>query len=161
MCLIKKISEKFSLTKTEAAVFLFLGIALIIGSGYRYFTGNIKKGSLRESDSLLVAAGISEDEASAKKDNDYKAEVLDFSNKEWDHQKILPEENSININTAGMKELLMLPGVGEKTAKSILDYRAKNGNIVNVNDLIEVKGIGEAKLDKIKKYIYIEQNNSK
>lgn len=55
----------------------------------------------------------------------------------------------VNINTADAKALdTALVGVGAKTAKAIVDYRAKNGQFKSVDDLLKVKGIGPALLEK-------------
>jgi competence protein ComEA len=55
----------------------------------------------------------------------------------------------VNINTADAKSLdAALAGIGAKTAKSIVDYRAKNGQFKSVDDLLKVKGIGPALLEK-------------
>ena len=58
----------------------------------------------------------------------------------------------VNINTASKKELDALPGIGEKLAQRIIDYRSANGPFQSVDDLIKVKGIGEKTLEKIKPY---------
>ena len=62
----------------------------------------------------------------------------------------------ISINSASVKELETLPGIGGKTAKKIVSFRKKNGNFHSINDLTKVSGIGKKKLEKIKKYIFIE-----
>ncbi len=48
----------------------------------------------------------------------------------------------ININTATADELTQLKGVGEKIAKSIVQYREEHGLFKNVADLEQIKGIG-------------------
>jgi competence protein ComEA len=55
-----------------------------------------------------------------------------------------------------LDELISLPGIGDKTAKAIIAYREKNKRFRNISELLKVKGIGESKLNKIKKYIYID-----
>lgn len=56
----------------------------------------------------------------------------------------------ININTATAEELTALDGIGEKTAENIIEYREKNNGFLDVEELMEVSGIGEAKFNKIK-----------
>lgn len=59
----------------------------------------------------------------------------------------------ISINLATIDELCSLPGIKEKTAQKIIDYRLNNGMFQNINDLMNVKSIGEKKFNKIKAYI--------
>jgi len=55
----------------------------------------------------------------------------------------------ININTATVKELMTLAGIGESKAKSIVEYREKNGLFKSVEDLLKVSGIKRGTLNKI------------
>lgn len=59
----------------------------------------------------------------------------------------------ININTADVKQLTQITGIGPKTAQKIIDYRKKNGKFKSMDDLLNVKGIGEKTLKKIRSQI--------
>ncbi|MCK4696222.1 MAG: ComEA family DNA-binding protein [Candidatus Cloacimonetes bacterium] len=61
----------------------------------------------------------------------------------------------ININTASLSELISLPGIGEKRAQKIIEYREKIGGFKNTEDIMKVKGIGEGIYTKIKDIIEI------
>lgn len=54
-----------------------------------------------------------------------------------------PAPAPVNINTATAAELESLPGIGAATATRILEYRQKNGPFKKVEDLMNVRGIGE------------------
>ena len=65
--------------------------------------------------------------------------------------KISAEQiNQISINTADLNTLLQIPKIGEKTAQAIIDYRNQYGLFKTLEDLMKVKGIGQAKFDFIK-----------
>ena len=57
--------------------------------------------------------------------------------------------NKININTAGLDDLMTLKGIGEVKAQAIIDYRTQYGNFSTVYDLTLVSGIGEKTLENI------------
>ncbi len=61
----------------------------------------------------------------------------------------------IDINRAESWLLDALPGIGEVTAQAIVDYRNENGPFKTIENLLNVKGIGQGTLDKIKDYITV------
>lgn len=60
-----------------------------------------------------------------------------------------------NLNTATLEQLDEIPGIGASKAKAILDYRLKKGRFNRIEELIEVKGIGEKMLEKLKAFLYV------
>lgn len=58
-----------------------------------------------------------------------------------------PTRVLVNVNTATAEELETLTGIGPSLAQAILDYRAEHGAFETAEDLLNVKGIGEAKLE--------------
>lgn len=64
--------------------------------------------------------------------------------------KTAPAIAPVNLNTATQAQLESLPGVGAKAAERILEYRQKNGQFKKVEDLMNVKGIGEKSFLKLK-----------
>ena len=64
-------------------------------------------------------------------------------------------DGQVNINSASAKDLEKLNGVGPAIAKRIVEYRNKNGNFSSPEDLLKVKGIGKAKLEKMRGQISI------
>lgn len=163
----KKLSYKLNITLTEFRVILFMLFVLIAGfilkqlklqdeitpykefdyslqdSLFDYYTN--KDTSLRNIDF-------------ADNDVDYKREVLDFNTRNFEitEPKVLPADRSIDINKAGIQLLKTLPGIGEKTAQNIISLREKRGRFRNISELLDVKGIGNSKFNKIKKFIFID-----
>jgi len=63
----------------------------------------------------------------------------------------------LDINKVMEDDLLLISGIGEVTAKKILDLRIKLGQFRNIEQLMEIKGIKEKKLAKFRKYLYVEK----
>jgi competence protein ComEA len=63
----------------------------------------------------------------------------------------------VNLNTATQAQLETLPGIGAKVAERILEHRQKNGNFKKVEDLMNVKGIGEKAFLKLKPLLTVAQ----
>lgn len=61
----------------------------------------------------------------------------------------------LNVNTASAAELEELPGIGPSTAARIVEYRQKNGSFKKVEDLMNIRGIGEKSFLKLKPLITV------
>ena len=167
--MLKKLSVLLGLTEVEIKVLLFLLAVFILGFGYKTLIHNSdrtngKKFDYSKEDSIFFLTGDEIDSVKtySPEENsvDYKREVLDFneSNFTVSNDDQTPEERSIDINSAKLEDLILLPGIGEKTAERILKEREKRNGFKTLKDLLEVKGIGEIKFNKIEKYLFIDQN---
>ena len=165
----EKFSKKFGFTQIEIKVILFLVVSFIIGFGIKTYKGNSKEEitayNYSKEDSLFSHYRKNaeqnlekEKEKRNTKKFDSKAEVLDFKSDGFTENKkpALPAEKSIDINTADVKTLVGLPGIGEKTAQKMIDLRAERGKFNSLEELMDVKGIGKSKFTKIKKFLYIK-----
>lgn len=70
-----------------------------------------------------------------------------------------PEEASdgkVNLNTAGLEELMTLKGIGETRAKAIIEYRAQNGSFTKTEDIMQIPGIKEGIFSRIRDQITVD-----
>lgn len=65
------------------------------------------------------------------------------------------ETDKINLNTATLEELETLEGLGPTKAKAIIQYRGEHGGFRSVDELLQVSGIGERTLERIKAKIFV------
>ena len=163
--MIERISKKIGFTPTEIKVILFFVAVFIVGYFYsEFFKNEIETEYVEydysQQDSLFNHYSNTEesDELTLKNNLEIKCEVLELSSTDFSRFEELPPllEKSININTAGIEELERLPGIGEKTARKIIALRNNRGAFGKLEELLDVKGIGEVKFNKIKKFLYIE-----
>jgi competence ComEA-like helix-hairpin-helix protein len=164
---IEKFSRKIGFTQTEVTIILFVLATFLIGLVVTYIKESKEKSSCLEfdytvEDSLFnMAVGpIEMDDSTSnselKKTVASKNEVLDFGSdkkKETVKRKVEILPNGFDINHATVAQLSTIPGIGKNTAQCIVDYRTKNGDFTRVEQLLHVKGIGKAKLVKLKKII--------
>ena len=66
-----------------------------------------------------------------------------------------PSSAPVNINTATVAQLETLPGIGARTAQAIVDQRQKSGGFKKVEELMNVKGIGEKSFLKLKPMVTV------
>lgn len=86
------------------------------------------------------------------KESSLSSECLNEKTAEQDQTEFL----YININIAGIDELMMLDGIGEVTAEKIIEYRLNNGYFKNIEEIMNVNGIGEKTFFNIREHIYVE-----
>ena len=66
-----------------------------------------------------------------------------------------PPVHPVNLNSASSAELQLVPGIGPSTADKILQMRKSYGAYKSVDDLLAIKGIGQKRLDKMRKYLTV------
>lgn len=66
-----------------------------------------------------------------------------------------PMTGVVNLNTADLEQLQLLPGVGEKRAAAILELRESKGKFKSVDELTQVKGVGDAMLEKLRPHLAV------
>jgi comEA protein len=169
------IFQKLSFTKNEIRVLFILLLILFLGLGIKITKGIISDDSIifdyTKSDkmfnnkfatSILSDTGFVLDSLFTKeeiktiekvKSGEDSLKSLDGKKKKKSKKGEDLKEKSININTASMEQLILLPGVGESTAEKIMAYRKEKGGFKKIEDIMKVKGIGTKKFEKLKPYI--------
>jgi len=102
---------------------------------------------------MLLVPKYSETELTTEKEDDGR---MMLSGAEMYSRNEDMSELKVNINTADAIRLVELPGIGEKLAQSIVDYRTEHGNFGSTEELMNIKGIGEGKYKAIEQYICVE-----
>ena len=124
-------------TRNETGVLLFLVFSFIVGIGVWAYRQYWK--------SLPI---ISEDVTGEER----------ILNEQESEKEIYPKETKnsgqlISINKATQEELEQLPGVGPVTATRIIAYREQHEGFSTIDELMEIKGIGQKTVEKLKPYI--------
>lgn len=162
----EKIKQKiisFGLTSKELNFILILIVILLTGiivKSIRSSNPDFARFDYSALDSIFAERKNKFDSS----DNKYLGASDSIIVKELNHRSELGSkqiklmDKKINLNAATLHDLIALPGVGEKTAKNILEFRSANKNFRTIEELMEIKGIGKKKFDKIKDFVTINGN---
>lgn len=121
--------------KTEEADLSKINLAYIIEDGVQIYVPRI-------GDDMNTITQISEEAGLG---------IITQTEKQEDNKTI-----KININTASLEKLQSLPGVGSSTAQKILDYKKEHGSFKTIEELKNVKGIGDSKFSTLKDYVVVK-----
>lgn len=72
-------------------------------------------------------------------------------------QQAQAERPPIDVNTATAEELEEIPGIGEALAGRIIEFRQEHGPFEKIDDLLNVRGIGAASLEKLRSYLVVKK----
>lgn len=70
--------------------------------------------------------------------------------------QLLTLNKKINLNTATIKDLEAISGIGPKTAQKIVEFRQKHGRFERIEEIMKVPGIKDKKFEKIKRYLRVK-----
>lgn len=157
--MIKKLSRLTSLTETEIKIFIFVLSMLVIGLGLKYYSSTkeqtAKKFSYAKEDSLFAYFNNLDFDTSTTEYDPLLINKTPFIAKKNEQQPYIKKTFSgkLNLNSASIEQLAGLPGIGEKTAGNIYAYRIRVGKIKSLDELLNIKGIGEKKISKLKDFL--------
>jgi competence ComEA-like helix-hairpin-helix protein len=154
MKLLQKFNQTFGFTPTESKVVFFLVAMFMIGIGVKIFTsGRPAPGHYDYSTSDSIFSARSAQKLSPETLRVKERTVMESSL----GPPAKPKPRPIDINMATKEDLVALPGIGEAMAERIIMYREEKGPFRSVDDLLNVKGIGRKKLDRLAPYCLIRK----
>ena len=160
-------AHRAGFTRNETAVLLFLGAALLVGTGLRSLRGGTEvppedvRVALQRQDSLFkVAAEPSADAGTRGEEALLPANAGEPASVGTSRAPVEAASREltgvIELNSAAPASLQRLPGVGPATAAKIVEHRNRSGAFRRPEDLLEVKGIGPKKFDRLRQFIIVK-----
>jgi len=134
-------------------------IIMFVGGFYSYLAkGNVKITRFEGTKATAVSVVSAQSSSDAGKEDAKEPEnvqVPEDTANPYEGQSVY-KDGKVNLNTAGSEELQIAPGIGPAKAQKIIDYREQYGGFSYLEELMEIKGIGQKTFDKIKDYYYVE-----
>ena len=126
-------------------------ILLIILIGIIFFCDGVKNYNANKSiNSEIAIEYLSDEEIQLLTD---EPQVVTSNSKTLD---VVKEIQKVNINNASIQDLQLLKGIGPSKAAGIITYREEYGLFTSIEEIVEVKGIGDGTYSKIKDFITID-----
>lgn len=144
--LIENFSQKSGLTKLEVTALIFVFFSVVAGLVLHFAgVGNATKELTAKESSTWDQLQKEKEKIKKEKDKD--------TTKKSKSKKVKPKPYRVNLNIATISDFEQLPGISQKVAEEIVRFRSINGPFKSINDLELVKGIGAAKLTKLKQWL--------
>jgi comEA protein len=145
--------EKVGFTRTEAIAVITLSSVLVVGTGIKWFRSHhdhdarqARQFDYTKQDSMFAGR--------VRAARDSSSRVLNSEARTVKQPKVGSVAPAIiNINVATKHQLMSLPGIGETYADRIIEHRTLHGEFRSVEGLLNVKGIGKKKLEKLRPFV--------
>lgn len=165
---LREVGYRLYLTKNEQSVLLFLGLSMLAGSaiiGFNTIFGSQDKNIRRTNYGALdleffershqFYQSIDTTRIDAQRLDSLTKSITPTSKKSTSSKKTIPVK-VININIATIDELITLPYIGASTAQKIVDHRNTHGTFKRIDEIKNVKSIGDKKFEKLQPYISVK-----